>query len=82
MSYYVSSAAEGTKYYGGKILEKGSEQLEYVQSAPLVNDFTERSKSTLGAIGGTVSGLSNVSINVSKCIASIPEIQDCTSGRG
>ncbi len=29
-----------------------------------MNDFTEKSKSTLGAIGGTVSDLSNVFINL------------------
>jgi len=55
----VSSAAEGTKTIGSKIYEKGSEQLEYVNSNPMVNDFTEKSKSALGSIGGAVTGITS-----------------------
>lgn len=62
VSYYVSSAAEGTKTIGSKIYEKGSEQLEYVNSNPMVNDFTEKSKSALGSIGGAVTGITSVSM--------------------
>ena len=60
VSYYVSTAAEGTKQIGSKIYEKGSEQLEYVSANPMVNDFTEKSKSALGTIGGAVTEITSV----------------------
>lgn len=62
VSYYVNTAAEGTKAIGSKIYEKGTETFETVQTNSYVNDFTEKSKTALGKVGGAVTGVSTVSI--------------------
>lgn len=57
VSYYVSTAAEGTKTIGSKLIEKGSATYETMQQNAYVSDLTEKSKTALGQIGGTVTVL-------------------------
>ena len=61
VSYAMNAAAEGTKNLGSAIITKGSEKFEQVQQISYVSDFTEKSKSMITSVGGTVSGTTTVS---------------------
>ena len=61
VSQMVSTAADKTLEVSSKLYHTSAEKLQELQQNPTVSELTEKSKNTLGVIGGSIAEASTVS---------------------